>query len=124
MTHHYKITDSKPTGKDWKSANEYCRSNKDSLPDIQDVNNKLSYLRARGAMIWSSVRGYFTLWIAYKGCFSKYLCRSLMGTHFTKSTCHHLENNSIGNYYFECKSKIYTNSGCANTGNFFFGFQN
>lgn len=120
MTHHYNIADSKPTGKDWKSTNEYCRSNNDSLPDIQDVKINLSYLRGRGAMLWSSVRGEYTPWIAFRGCFHKYLCMPLMGTHFTKSTCHHLENNTAGNCYFECKSKIYSNGGCANTANFFF----
>lgn len=120
MTHYGNIAGSKLTGKDWISANEYCRSNNDFLPDIQDVKINLSHLRGRGAMIWSSVRGQFTPWIAYRGCFYENICRSFIGTHFAKSTCHHLENNTVGNCYFECKSKIYSNGGCANTANFFF----
>ncbi|XP_052707442.1 uncharacterized protein LOC128182740 [Crassostrea angulata] len=118
---------SKPVakGKDWKTANEYCRSQNDSLPDIRDVQNNLSYIKEQGTTIWSSVKGQFTPWIAYRGCFYENLhsvC-SLTGTNFTNSTCHHLENNSAGNCYFECKSNIYTNGGCANTANFFFGLQ-
>lgn len=127
MIHHYNLAGSKPVtaGKDWETADEYCRSQNDSLPDIRDVQNNLSYIKEQGTTIWSSVRGQFTPWIAYRGCFNENLhsvC-SFTGTNFTSSTCHHLENNSAGNCYFECKSKIYTNGGCANTAYFFFGLQ-
>lgn len=40
-----------------------------------------------------------------------------------KKTCHIIQNNTVGNCYFECKSKNNSYGGCANNVNFFFGLQ-
>lgn len=40
-----------------------------------------------------------------------------------KKTCHIVQNNTVGNCYFECKSKNNSYRGCANNVNFFFGLQ-
>lgn len=75
--------------------------------------------------IWSSVRGQFTPWITHRGCFHEtILVRwSLTGTNLLTSNFHYLFINSAGNCYFQCKCKNYTNGGCVNKANIFFGLQ-
>lgn len=71
------------------------------------------------------MKGHFKPWIAYKGCFhDENLCWSPTKKQFTTTTsCHILNNNTVGNCYFECKAKNYTNGGCANKVQFFFGLK-
>lgn len=107
---------------DWETANKHCKSQNDSLVDIHDVQNLLSHL-IELQPIWSSKKGQFTPWIAYRGCVRESMCKSSTGSHLTKRTCHILQTNTVGNCYFECKSKNYSYGGCANNVNFFFGLQ-
>lgn len=51
------------------------------------------------------------------------MCQTSTGSHLIKKTCHIIQNNTIGNCYFECKSKNNSYGGCANNVNFFFGLQ-
>lgn len=51
------------------------------------------------------------------------MCQSSTGSHLIKKTCHIIQNNTVGNCYFECKSKNNSYGGCANNVNFFFGLQ-
>lgn len=51
---------------DWEEANERCKSQNDSLISIQDIKNDHSLMMV-DSPIWSSVKGTFTPWIAYKG---------------------------------------------------------
>lgn len=51
------------------------------------------------------------------------MCQSSTGSHLIKKTCHIIQNNTVGNCYFECKSKNNSSGGCANNVNFFFGLQ-
>lgn len=109
------------TGVNWETANKHCRKQNDSLVDIKDVQNQYSYFKGLEP-IWSSVKGHFTPWIAYRGCFHDENIRWLTTKHhLSKTICHILESNAPGNCYFECKSKNYTNGGCANNEHFFFG---
>lgn len=109
-------------GVDWETAYKRCRLQNDSLVDIQDVQNHVSYLKELPP-IWSSVKGHFTPWIAYRGCFRESVCTLLTGSHLTKTTCHILQYNTVGNCYFECKSNNFFYGGCANNVNFVFGLQ-
>lgn len=120
MTHNQNIAGWKPVTSrvTWMTANEHCSSQNDYLIDILDVQNNLSNLKGLPP-IWSSVRGQFTPWTAYRGCLKEYVCKTV-GSHSTLHFCHYIENNTAGNCYFECKSKYYTNGGCADTASFFF----
>lgn len=109
-------------GVDWETAKKHCSLQNDSLVDIQDVQNHLSFLKGLSS-IWSSVKGHFTPWIAYRGCFRESGCGLLTGSRLTKTTCHIIQNNTVGNCYFECKSNNHFYAGCANNVNFFFGLQ-
>lgn len=51
---------------DWEEANERCNSKNDSLVSIQDIKNDDSSMMEHSS-IWSSVKGTFTPWIAYRG---------------------------------------------------------
>lgn len=55
-----------PDKVDWETAYKRCESNSDSLVSIQDILTPHSP-RMEYTSIWSSVKGYFTPWIAYKG---------------------------------------------------------
>eukprot|EP00105_Crassostrea_gigas_P006211 XP_011420066.1 PREDICTED: uncharacterized protein LOC105322863 [Crassostrea gigas] len=112
------------TGLAWKTANEQCRLQNDSIVNIKDVRNKLSFLTGLKP-IWSPVKGQFTPWIAYRGCFgeSSSICVSLTGAKFTNKKCHTILNNTVGNCYFECRSKSKSDGGCETTSNFYFGLQ-
>lgn len=112
------------TGVNWTTANEHCGTQSDSLVDILDVQNYFSYFRGLKP-IWSPVKGQFTPWIAYRGCFyDQNICPSSTKKHLTTTTfCHVLNGNSAGNCYFKCKSKNYTYGGCANNVHFFFGLK-
>lgn len=108
-------------GVNWETANNHCRKQNYSLVDIKDVQNQYSYFKGLEP-IWSSVKGHFTPWIAYRGCFHDENIRWLTTKHhLLKTICHILESNAPRNCYFECKSKNYTNGGCANNEHFFFG---
>lgn len=50
---------------DWEGADERCKSQNDSLVSIQDIQS--NSLRIGHFPIWSSVKGTFTPWIAYRG---------------------------------------------------------
>lgn len=50
----------------WDEANDNCKRQNDSLVKIHDLR-KLKHLEP---LIWSSLRGKFTPWIAYRGTFS------------------------------------------------------
>lgn len=50
---------------DWEVANVRCKSQNDSLVSIQDIQS--NSLRIGHFPIWSSVKGKFTPWIAYRG---------------------------------------------------------
>ena len=50
----------------WDEANDYCKRQNDTLVKIHDLR-KLKQLEP---LIWSSLRGKFTPWIAYRGTFS------------------------------------------------------
>lgn len=118
VTCHFDISDSKPetTGKNWKAAHEYCRTQNDSLATIKDVQNNLSKLKGYPPM-WSSIRGHFTPWIAYRGCFP------ITSYPFSKAVMerkkHRLENNNVGNCYFKCKLENGNYGGCVNNVKFF-----
>lgn len=105
----------------WETASKHCRSQNDSIVDIKDVRNKLSFLK----QIWSPVKGRFTPWIAYRGCFGDFtsICGSLTAAKFTNTKCHTIVNNTAGNCFFECRSKSKSDGGCKTTSNFFFGLQ-
>lgn len=126
VTNHFDIADSKSdttqkpdtTQKDWKTASEHCRTQNDSLVDIQDIQNNLYHLKGLPS-IWSSVRGQLSPWIAYRGCFYKDLY-SLLTLYLTKKI-HYLESNTVGNCYFKCKMKNETYGACVNNAHFFFG---
>lgn len=122
VTCHSDITDSKPDtmGKDWKAAHEYCRTQNDSLATIKGVQNNLSNLK-RYFPIWSSVRGHFTPWIAYRGCF--HIHSYLLFTPYMGKKTHYLLSETVGNCYFECKLNNENNGGCANNVNFYFGLR-
>lgn len=47
------------TGVNWETANEHCRTQIDSLVDIRDLQNHLSYFNGIPP-IWSSVKGHYT----------------------------------------------------------------
>uniref|UniRef100_K1RM31 Uncharacterized protein n=1 Tax=Magallana gigas TaxID=29159 RepID=K1RM31_MAGGI len=98
----------------WEEANERCKSQNDSLVSIKDIKNHHSLMMGDSS-IWSSVKGTFTPWIAYRGCRVADLC----GGH----KCHNLNNNTVGNCYFECYSKNNKEGGCAGTENFSFGLR-
>lgn len=105
-------------GVNWKTANEHCKNRTDSLVNVLDVQNHLSYFKGIPP-IWSSVKGHFTPWIAYRGCFYyENPCWSSTRKHLN---CHILESNTVGNCYYECKSKNYINGGCERNVHFFFG---
>lgn len=201
----------------WEEANEHCKSQNDSLVSIQDIRS-LS-LTVGHFPIWSSVKGTYTPWIAYRGKWrkrytqgkwikmlrfeisnkmnkwisyidhyflpkskmflsevvlrlnepevDKYNCCTLM-THTCRIvlaqydlkvsleriiivymqlsnfvfvlifilcegcyekgvcggiTCIHFTTNTVGNCYFECKSKTKNEGGCAGTEQFYFGLQ-
>lgn len=104
---------------DWETAYKRCSLQNDSLVDIQDVQNHLSYLKELPP-IWSSVKGHFTPWIAYRGCFRASVCNKSTGAQLKQQSCHYISNNTAGNCYFECISKNYTNGVCANKASFFF----
>lgn len=109
------------TGVNWETANEHCGAQSDFLVDIKDIQNHLFYFIGVPP-IWSSVKGHFTPWIAYKGCFyDENLCWPSTKEHLTTMNCHNLKSNTARNCYFECKSKNNTNGGCANNEHFFFG---
>lgn len=55
--------------------------------------------------------------------FRDYICQSSTGSHLIKKTCHIVQNNTVGNCYFECKSKNNSYGGWANNVNFFFCLQ-
>lgn len=55
------------------------------------------------------------------GCYVESVCKPLTETQVTKKICLQINNNTVGNCYFECKSKNYLEGGCANFANFFFG---
>lgn len=112
------------TGVNWTTANEHCGTQSDSLVDILDVQNHFSYFNGL-LPIWSSVKGQFTPWIAYRGCFyDQNICPSSTKENLTTTTsCHYLNINTVGNCYFECKSKNNTYGGCANNVHFFFGLK-
>lgn len=105
-------------GVDWETAHKFCSSQNDSLVHIHDVQNHASFLKGLPP-IWSSVKGHFTPWIAYRGCFKESVCNTSTRSQLTQKSCHYIDNNTAGNCYFECKSKNYTNGGCANIANFF-----
>lgn len=50
----------------WEEANERCKSQNDSLVSIKDIKNHHSLMMG-GSSIWSSVKGTFTPWMAYRG---------------------------------------------------------
>lgn len=50
----------------WEEANERCKSQNDSLVSIQDIKIHHSLMMVHSS-IWSSVKGTFTPWIAYRG---------------------------------------------------------
>lgn len=99
---------------DWEEANVRCKSQNDSLVTIQDIRSHRS-LMVGHFPIWSSVKGTFTPWIAYRGCYEDGVCAG--------SSCNHLSHNTVGNCYFECKSKTKNDGGCANKEQFYFGLQ-
>lgn len=103
------------TGVDWETAYKRCSSQNDSLPDIHDVQN---YDRKKLLTIWSSLKGQFTPWIAYRGCFKNSICNISTTEHLAQQSCHYIDNNTAGNCYFECQSKNLTNGGCANNPHF------
>lgn len=106
-------------GVDWETAYKRCSLQNDSLVDIQDVQNHFSFLKGLPP-IWSSVKGHFTPWIAYRGCFRKSVCIESTRAQLKQQSSHYIDNNTAGNCYFECISKNYTNGDCANKANFFF----
>lgn len=65
--------------------------------------------------IWSSIKGTFTPWIAYRGCYEGGSCGG--------NRCHRLVDNTVGNCYFECKAKTNNEGGCESTEQFYFGLQ-
>lgn len=106
-------------GVDWETAYKRCSLQNDSLIDIQDVQNHFSFLKGL-LPIWSSVKGHFTPWIAYRGCFRKSVCTESTRSQLKQQSSHYIDNNTAGNCYFECISKNNTNRDCANKANFFF----
>uniref|UniRef100_A0A8W8NCV7 Uncharacterized protein n=1 Tax=Magallana gigas TaxID=29159 RepID=A0A8W8NCV7_MAGGI len=66
--------------------------------------------------IWSSFKENFSPWIAYKGCYNGSVCSPNL-------KCHNIVNNTVGNCYFQCKSKTIHHGGCSFTTRFFFGLQ-
>lgn len=74
----YRITESQPYyGKStWDEANDYCQTQNDTLVKIHDLR-KLKHLDL--LPIWSSIRGKFTPWIAYRGTF-----KTIMNINFDK----------------------------------------
>lgn len=124
VIHNFHTTDSIPasSGVDWETANEHCRKQNYSLVDRQDVQKNLSYFSGLPP-IWSSIKGQYTPWIAYRGCFYGSFCGSTNDTNFTSTNCHTLKNNTPGNCYYECSSKNKSYGGCAFEVNFFFGLQ-
>lgn len=50
----------------WEEANERCKSQNYSLVSIHDIRNHHSLMNGHSS-IWSSVKGTFTPWIAYRG---------------------------------------------------------
>lgn len=109
------------TGVNWEIANEHCKTQIDSLVDIRDLQNHLSYFKGIQS-IWSSVKGHYTPWIAYRGCFhDDNLCLPSTKGYLTTTTCHNLNSNTAGNCFFECKSKNNTNGGCVDNVHFLYG---
>lgn len=98
---------------EWEEANNRCKSQNDSLVRIHDIHNHQSIM-IEYSSIWSSVKGKYTPWIAYRGCYEGGLC---------EGHCDKLINNTIGNCYFHCKSNNYSEGGCADTEEFYFALQ-
>lgn len=98
------------TGVDWETAYKHCRSQNDSLADIHDVQN---HDRKTLPTIWSSIKGQFTPWIVYLGCYEESVCKPLTESQVTQKSCLQIKNNTVGNCYFECKSKNYSEGGGA-----------
>lgn len=100
---------------DWEEAYEGCKSQNDSLVSIQDIHNHNDSSVMEHYPIWSLVKGKFTPWIAYRGCYQGGPC--------SVNRCHFVVNNTVGNCYFECKTKPKHEGGCADTELFYFGLQ-
>lgn len=100
------------TGVDWETAYKHCRLQNDSLADIHDVQN---HDRKNLPTIWSSIKGQFTPWIAYIGCYEESVCKSSTETQVTQKSCLQINNNTVGNCYFECKSKNVSEGGAVQT---------
>lgn len=96
------------TGVDWETTYKHCRSQNDSLADIHDVQN---HDRKTLPTIWSSIKGQFTPWIVYLGCYEESVCKPLTESQVTQKSCLQINNNTVGNCYFECKSKNYSEGG-------------
>lgn len=47
----------------------------------------------------------------------------MTGAKFTNKNYHTILNNTVGNCYFECRSKSKSDGGCETTSNFYFGLQ-
>lgn len=60
------VKGSKSDKVEWEEANQRCISRNDSLVSIQDIQNHRSLMMVDSS-IWSSVKGTFTPWIAYRG---------------------------------------------------------
>lgn len=50
-----------------------------------------------------------------KGCYQGGPC--------SVNRCHFVVNNTVGNCYFDCKTKLKHEGGCADTEHFYFGLQ-
>nr|XP_019928677.2 uncharacterized protein LOC109620514 [Crassostrea gigas] len=68
--------------------------------------------------VWSSVKGKYTPWIAYRGC---YQISTLSTNQSTRSLM--VNNNSVGACYWQCKMNALKKSLCENTTGIQFGLQ-
>lgn len=92
------------TGANWGGGggNELCRTFGDSLVNKLDVQNDVSYFKGLQP-IWSSVKGHFSPWIAYRGRFRdiNQCLTSKKGHILATTSCHILNINTVGNCFFE-----------------------
>ncbi|XP_055996925.1 uncharacterized protein LOC125672550 isoform X2 [Ostrea edulis] len=83
---------------DWNSANKLCSNKNGTLVRIKDLGRASNLDKLKlAAPFWSSVTGFFTPWIAYRGCFPQ----------APQSTSNiSLSLNTVGQCFSHCKAHL------------------
>ncbi|XP_055996926.1 uncharacterized protein LOC125672550 isoform X3 [Ostrea edulis] len=83
---------------DWNSANKQCSNKNGTLVRIIDLGRASNLDKLKlAAPFWSSVTGFFTPWIAYRGCFPQ----------APQSTSNiRLSLNTVGQCFSHCKAHL------------------